>query len=131
MRNAQRAKDLGFGYVAKLDAMSDSVAEVIKEMYEKMEYREKARTVSQALRDRSNHAMDRIQYWLGYTARHSGEGNQNLLVPRRVSTYGESLQAVAGFLVGVVFTTLVTILFFVSQHFAEGQKRETKKKHRK
>ncbi|KAJ8678570.1 hypothetical protein QAD02_014357 [Eretmocerus hayati] len=130
-RNAQRAVELGFARNEKLELMSHNLAEIIKEIHENTQYRESARIVSQAIRDRSNHAMDRIQYWLGYTARHNGEGN-NLLVPKKVSTYGETLQAVIGFLVGVVFTALLTVVFFVSQQMAEAQKKEMKKKqHRK
>ncbi|XP_011498285.1 PREDICTED: UDP-glucuronosyltransferase 1-9-like [Ceratosolen solmsi marchali] len=130
-RNAQRALELGFAYIEKIEAMSDTVTEIIKTIHENSKYRESARLVSQAIRDRSNHAMDRIQYWLGYVARHNGEG-KNLLLPKRVSTYNEILQAVAGFLVGVFFTTLVTILFFMTQHVTESQsKKESKKKHRK
>jgi glucuronosyltransferase len=130
-RNAQRAMDLGFAYTEKIDAISDTAIEIIKEIHENTKYRESARLVSQAIRDRSNHAMDRIQYWLGYVARHNGEG-KNLLIPKRVSTYSEILQAVAGFLVGVLFTTLLTILFFMTQQITESQcKKEQKKKHRK
>ncbi|XP_016839145.1 UDP-glucuronosyltransferase 1-5 [Nasonia vitripennis] len=131
LRNARRASELGFAYVEKIDAMSDAVSESIKEIHESTQYRENARVVSQAIRDRSNHAMDRILYWLGYTARHNGEG-KNLLVPKKVSTYNEILLSVAGFLVGVIFTTLLTVVFFISQNIFESQKKKEKKRyHRK
>lgn len=127
-RNARRASELGFAYVEKIDAKSDTVSETIMEIHESTQYRENARIVSQALRDRSNHAMDRILYWLGYTARHNGEG-KNLLLPKIVSTYNEILQAVTGFLVGVGFTMLLTIVFFISQNIFESQKKKEKKRH--
>ena len=130
-RNAERAAKLGFAYTEKIDAMSDTVVDIIKEIHESTKYRENARIVSQAIRDRSNHAMDRILYWLGYTARHHGEG-RNLLVPRRVSTYSEILQAIVGFFVGVIFTTLLTILYFITQQIYESQKKvDQRKRHRK
>lgn len=127
-RNAQRALELGFAFSEKSEALSDSIVQTITEIHESTKYRENARLVSQAIRDRSNHAMDRIQYWLGYTARHSGEG-KNLLVPRKVTTHAETLQGVAGFFVGVLFTVCGTILFFITQAMTDNKER--KKKHKK
>ncbi|XP_058788616.1 UDP-glucuronosyltransferase 1A8-like [Phymastichus coffea] len=127
-RNSRRAADLGFGHTEKIDSMSDTVVEIVMEMHENTKYRENARIVSQAIRDRSNHAMDRLIYWLRYTERHKGEG-KNLLVPKKVSTYDEIIQWVIGFLFGVLFSVMATVLFFFLQQVNENKIKEQRKKH--
>ncbi|KAL7295191.1 hypothetical protein TKK_0011497 [Trichogramma kaykai] len=127
LRNAQRAVELGFAATQRLDtSKSDDLVELIKTIHENTSYREKARLVSTALRDRSNHAMDRLTYWLRYIARHNDEG-RNLLLPKKVSTYAEFWQTIVGFLFGVLFTAIATVIFFITQDVSEHQKKKDKK----
>ena len=127
LRNTQRAVELGFATTQRLDtSKSDDLVEMIKTIYGSPKYRENARIASQALRDRSSHAMDRLLYWLGYVVRHNGDSN-NLLLPKKVSTYAEFLQTIIGFIVGVFFTAMATIVFMLMQNSNEQQKKKEKK----
>ncbi|XP_014208984.1 UDP-glucuronosyltransferase 1-8-like [Copidosoma floridanum] len=131
-RNALRAHQLGFGYIFESSVVSDNVANVVKEIHQSTHYRENARSASQAIRDRSSHAMDRIQFWLGYTARHYGE-SKNLLLPKKVSTYNETLQVIIGALLGFFFAIMLSVLFYFSIQFRDISKKkfDHKKKHKK
>lgn len=129
--NAQRAVELGFAIIVGREGTSDSVSYNIKEIHESTKYRENARLVSQAIRDRSNHAMDRIHYWLGYAARHTGEG-KNFLLPKKVATYSETLQLIVGFFAGMMFTVIATAVYMSTQMVQPQQRRRDNfKRHKK
>lgn len=130
-KNAIRAQQLEFGYIGEYNTATEKIVNVVKEIHESNNYRENARVVSRAIRDRSNHAMDRLQFWMDYTARHYNEG-KNLLLPRKVSMYNET---VFGFIIGFIFAVFISFLFFMSTQLNEVGKTKVKfdlkKKHRR
>lgn len=70
-KNAARAVQLGFARSAEemRAVSSEEVTNTVNQLHETMSYRENARKVSLAIRDRINPAVDRLIYWLRYAAR--------------------------------------------------------------
>lgn len=112
-RNADRAVELGFARSAATAgngaANAEATASVVREIHETVTYRENARRVSVAIRDRLNPASDRLVYWLGYVARtRDGGGEKFLRAKSQAKTLTEDIQFFAGLLVGVIIGIVLT-----------------------
>ncbi|XP_076248837.1 UDP-glucuronosyltransferase 2A2 [Calliopsis andreniformis] len=110
-KNAARAVQLGFARSAEeLRAISsEEVSNAVNQLHEAIDYRENARKVSLAIRDRINPAVDRLIYWLRYTAR-AKDGNLEFLMPMSSArTFNEDLQFFLGLFVGSILGVFSTI----------------------
>lgn len=134
-RNAARAVHLGFARsTADLrDTSSEEIVNAITQIHEVPEYRENARKVSVAIRDRINPAADRLIYWLRYMARMKN-GNVEFLSPiSSARTSKEDVQFFLGLfvgsIVGVIATiacVLVYVLVFLSNRAQRSKGRYTR-----
>lgn len=109
-KNVARAVQLGFAHSAgEINILSNEVVNIVTQIHETMDYRENARKVSLAIRDRINPAVDRLIYWLRYMARAKDE-NLNFLAPiRPAKTLNEDLQFFLGLFVGAIVGIFLTI----------------------
>lgn len=122
-----RVFELGFAYSPRGDFSTEAILAGINEVHNKAEYRENARKVSLAVRDRPTPAMDRLIFWLHYVGRIQTEG-ENLLLPlKNVSTYGETLQFLSGVAIGTLFSIFATMLY-IATRFATANERQHKSK---
>lgn len=112
-KNAMRVLELGFAYSTQGDFSPEKVLLAINQIHNSPEYRENARKVSLAVRDRPIPAMDRLIYWLQYVGRIKTQGENLLLPPKNVNTYAETLQFISGIAIGTLFSVFVTMLYFL------------------
>ncbi|XP_015438206.1 PREDICTED: uncharacterized protein LOC107193316 [Dufourea novaeangliae] len=133
-KNTARAVQLGFARSAEdMPAISgEETANTVNHIHESMDYRENARRVSLAIRDRINPAVDRLIYWLRYTAR-TKDGNLEFLTAiRPARTANEDLQFFLGLFVGSIvgiFSTVGCMLaryLFVSKRAQRSKGRYTR-----
>ncbi|XP_011063614.1 PREDICTED: UDP-glucuronosyltransferase 1-2-like [Acromyrmex echinatior] len=105
-RNTARAVELGFARSIKITndhfASAMEIAQIINEIYETVAYRENARKVSVAIRDRLNPSSDRLVYWLGYVARTKDDTEKFHKPKSQARTLTEDIQFFVGLLVGVI-----------------------------
>ena len=105
-RNAARAVELGFARSIKTTndhfASAMEIAQIINEIYETVAYRENARKVSVAIRDRLNPPSDRLVYWLGYVARTKDDTEKFHKPKSQARTLMEDIQFFVGLLVGII-----------------------------
>ncbi|OAD59649.1 UDP-glucuronosyltransferase 2A1 [Eufriesea mexicana] len=103
-RNAARAVQLGFAHSTEEMGISsnEEIVNTVNQIHETADYRENARKVSLAIRDRINPAVDRLIYWLRYMAR-TKDRNFDFLTPTSsVKTLNEDLQFFLGLFVGLI-----------------------------
>ena len=122
-----RAFELGCAYSTRGDFSIDAIFSAINEAHKSTEYRENARKVSVAIRDRLTPAMDKLVFWLRYMARIKTVG-ENLLLPlKNVNTYAETLQFLSGIAVGTFFTIFITMLYFATRFFTSNGRQQKSK----
>lgn len=108
-RNSARAVELGFARSTEDAYVSaDEIANMVHEIQETAAYRENARKVSLAIRDRLNPASDRLIYWLGYIARTKDDSRKFHRPKSQAKTLTEDIQLFVGLLVGVIFGIVST-----------------------
>ena len=102
-QNAARAVQLGFARSTEdiRAVSSEEIANTVNQIHETMDYRENARKVSLAIRDRINPAVDRLIYWLRYMARTRDWNIDFLAADSSVKTFNEDLQFFLGLFVGI------------------------------
>ncbi|XP_033340704.2 UDP-glucuronosyltransferase 2A3 [Megalopta genalis] len=110
-KNAARAVHLGFARsVEDIRAISGTeLANMVMQMHLTMDYRENARRVSVAIRDRINPAVDRLTYWLRYTARAKDRNLEFLTSMSPARTPNEDLQFLLGLFAGCIVGICVTV----------------------
>ena len=110
-KNAARAVQLGIARsTEEIRAVSsEEIANAVNQLHEIMSYRENARRVSMAIRDRINPAMDRVIYWLRYMARTKDGTLEFLTAMSSAKTYNEDLQFFLGLFVGSIVGVFTTI----------------------
>ncbi|XP_046425089.1 UDP-glucuronosyltransferase 1A9 [Neodiprion fabricii] len=105
-RNARRAIELGFSIETGGVHTSSNILSLIKTVHETAGFRENARKVSVAIRERPNPAVDRITYWLGYVARNKEEKKHLSVRENRglsyKSIYSTDISLAVGFIVGLI-----------------------------
>lgn len=127
-KNAARAIELGFAhsidsYDDRLTITSEDVTSLIDTIYTSTDYRENARRISVAIRDRLNPASDRLVYWLRYIARTKGDRERFLLVaPSNVNTFYEDFQFFLGLCTGIIVGVLLTGVSFLFRHMVMSKK---------
>ncbi|XP_053971741.1 UDP-glucuronosyltransferase 2B19-like [Hylaeus volcanicus] len=117
-KNSARATQLGFARSTEdLRAISgEEISNTVNQLHEMPEYRENARRVSLAIRDRINPAVDRLIYWLGYMAK-TKDGNMELFSPMNpVRTPSEDLQFFLGLFVGGILGIFATVGCMVARY---------------
>ncbi|KMQ99507.1 udp-glucuronosyltransferase 2a2 [Lasius niger] len=108
-RNTARAVELGFARSPENNYPSvEEIANIVHEMHETGVYRENARKVSLAMRDRLDPAMDRLVYWLGYIARTEDDDRKFHRAKSQTRTLTEDIQFFVGLLVGMIFGIVFT-----------------------
>lgn len=108
-RNTARAVELGFARSSENNYPSvEEIANIVHEMHETGVYRENARKVSLAMRDRLDPAMDRLVYWLGYIARTKDDDRKFHRAKSQTRTLTEDIQFFVGLLVGMIFGIVFT-----------------------
>ncbi|XP_070172414.1 2-hydroxyacylsphingosine 1-beta-galactosyltransferase isoform X1 [Polyergus mexicanus] len=108
-RNTARAVELGFARSMEHNyASAEEIANNVHEIHETAAYRESARKVSLAIRDRLNPASDRLVYWLGYVARTKDDGRKFHKPKNQAKTLTEDIQFFVGLLVGIIFGIVST-----------------------
>ncbi|XP_076623308.1 UDP-glucuronosyltransferase 2B19 [Colletes latitarsis] len=110
-KNAARALQFGFGRsVGDIHGISSGeIVSTVTQIHETPEYRENARRVSLAIRDRINPSVDRLIYWLGYMARTKDGNLEFLTAVKPARTPNEDLQFFLGLLVGSILGISVTV----------------------
>lgn len=122
-RNSARAVELGFARSIENGYDSaEEMANVVHEMHETAAYRENARKVSLAIRDRLNPASDRLIYWLGYVARTKDDDRKFHRVKSQTRTLTEDIQFFVGLLVGVIFGIVSTGCAVVARYLITANK---------
>lgn len=124
VKNTARAIQLGFARsVEEIDTLSgEEIANTVNHIHETMSYRENARKVSLAIRDRINPAVDRLIYWLRYMAR-TKDWNLYFLMPANsVKTMNEDLQFFLGLFVGVIVGAFSTIGCMLTRYLIISKK---------
>ncbi|XP_025262136.1 UDP-glucuronosyltransferase 1-8 isoform X2 [Camponotus floridanus] len=107
--NSARAVELGFARSTEDAYVSaEEIANMVHEIHETAAYRENARKVSLAIRDRLNPASDRLVYWLGYIARTKDDSRKFHRPKSHAKTLTEDIQFFVGLLVGVIFGIVST-----------------------
>ncbi|XP_012262481.2 uncharacterized protein LOC105689782 [Athalia rosae] len=106
IKNSQRALSLGFSLETNNDYTASNLLSLIKTIHETAGYRENARKISVAIRDRPNPAADRITYWLGYVARNKNDkkflaANENRRITYR-NIFNVDIWLTIGFIFGVI-----------------------------
>ncbi|XP_071553594.1 uncharacterized protein [Temnothorax nylanderi] len=110
-RNTARAIELGFA--RSIEAANDhasavEIARIVHEIHETVAYRENARKVSVAIRDRLNPPSDRLIYWLGYVARTTDDTEKFHKPKSHASTLTEDIRFFVGLLLGVIVGIVCT-----------------------
>ncbi|XP_076285881.1 UDP-glucuronosyltransferase 2B31 isoform X3 [Lasioglossum baleicum] len=110
-KNAARAVQLGFARsVEDIRAISGSeLTNMVVQMHQIMNYRENARRVSVAIRDRINPAVDRLTHWLRYMARAKDRNLEFLTAISPARTPNEDLEFLLGSFVGCIVGICVTV----------------------
>lgn len=129
-RNSGRAIELGFARTT--DATGDDIsagemANIVHEIHESIAYRESARKVSLAMRDRLTPASDRLVYWLRYIARAKGDNEKFHMAMSQARTLTEDIQFFIGLLVGVIFGIVCTSCAVVTRYVVTANKRQRSK----
>ncbi|KAL2735163.1 UDP-glucuronosyltransferase 2B4-like [Vespula squamosa] len=121
-KNAARAVQLGFAQLMDINnermvIISENIVGFIKVMYASADYRENARKISVALRDRLNPPSDKLIYWFRYIVRTKDDSEKFLDAPVNVNTLYEDFQFFighcTGVLLGISITTAVLIIRYV------------------
>lgn len=121
-RNTLRGVHLGFSLSMQGEYSGNTVANVVLQVQQGNEYREKARRVSTAIRDRLEPASDRLVHWLKYAARTKNEGRSILVPLSRVSTYAEAFQWIFGFFAGTLFCVILAVTYLFVSYIIEKEK---------
>ena len=119
-----RVFELGFAYSPRGDFSTEAILAGINEVHNTAEYRENARKVSLAVRDRPIPAMDRVIFWLHYVGRIKTEGDNLLLPLKNINTYGETLQLLSGIAIGTLFSIFATMLFFATRFSTTNERQQ-------
>ncbi|XP_011642023.1 UDP-glucuronosyltransferase 1-7C-like [Pogonomyrmex barbatus] len=129
-RNAARAVELGFARTTEATndyASAVKIAQIMHEIYETVAYRENARKVSVAIRDRLNPPSDRLVYWLGYIARTKDDTEKFHKPKNQARTLMEDIQFFVGLLVGVILGIICTGSAVVARYLVTANKVQTAK----
>ncbi|XP_011873448.1 PREDICTED: UDP-glucuronosyltransferase 1-7C-like [Vollenhovia emeryi] len=129
-RNAARAIELGFARTmeaANDHASAVELAQIVHEIHETVAYRENARKVSVAMRDRLNPPSDRLVYWLGYVARTRDDTEKFHKPKSQASTLTEDIRFFVGLLVGVICGIVCTGSAVVARYLMKANKVQTTK----
>lgn len=124
-RNAARAVELGFARSTEATndhASATEIAQIVNEIHETMAYRENARMVSVAIRDRLNPPSDRLVYWLGYIARTKDDAEKFHKPKSQARTLTEDIQFFVGLLVGVIIGIVCTSSAVVARYLVTANK---------
>ncbi|KAI4496059.1 hypothetical protein M0802_008099 [Mischocyttarus mexicanus] len=126
-KNGARAVELGFAHVIdsnndRTSVTNEDIISFINTIYSSTDYRENARRISVAIRDRLNPASDRLIYWLRYIARTKGDHNKFLVAPKSVSIFYEDFQLFLGFCTGAVIGVLLTGVGFLLRYIIISKK---------
>lgn len=124
-KNALNGLKLGFIYSTEGDYSIDRIQGAVNEIHNSAMFRENARKVSLALRDRPTPAMDRLVFWLKYIGRIRTEADNFLLPVKNIHTYGEVWQFFYGTAVGTMLSVFITMLYFATR-FAANNERQHK-----
>lgn len=128
-KNAARAVELGFAQSTEdiRAVTSEEIANTVNQIHEIMDYRENARKVSLAIRDRINPAVDRLIYWLRYMAR-TKDWNLDFLLPASpVRTFNEDLQFFLGLFVGTIVGAFATIGCMLARYLVVSKRTQRSK----
>ncbi|XP_072767075.1 uncharacterized protein [Anoplolepis gracilipes] len=121
--NTARGVELGFARSVENDyASAEELANLVHEMHETATYRENARKVSLAIRDRLNPASDRLVYWLRYVARTKDDVRKFHRPKSQTRTLTEDIQFFVGLLVGVIFGIVSTGSAVVTRYLITANK---------
>lgn len=127
-KNALRVLKLGFAYLMEGDFSDvDSILGAVNEIHNSATYRENARKISLALRDRPTPAMDRLVFWLKYIGRIKTEADNFLLPIKNFHTYAETWQYLYGLATGTFLSIFITMLYFATR-FATMNERQHRSK---
>ncbi|XP_014482190.1 PREDICTED: UDP-glucuronosyltransferase 1-7C-like [Dinoponera quadriceps] len=128
VRNSERAVELGFAHTVEARINGQELAKTVLRIHETAAYRENARKVSLALRDRLNPASDRLVYWLGYVARTKNGGSERFLRPSSdARTFVEDSDFFAGIWLGLLFGIVACVVFMVLQRVIDAYQEERSK----
>lgn len=128
-QNAARAIQLGFAHTSEEihTLTSEELVNTVNQVHTTMDYRENARKISLAIRDRINPAIDRLIYWLRYMAR-AKDWKLDILAPLSpVRTFNEDLQFFLGLFVGAVVGIVSTIGCMLARYLVISKKTQRSK----
>lgn len=128
-RNAARAVQLGFARSTEDMGIisNEEIVNTVNQIHETVDYRENARKVSLAIRDRINPAVDRLIYWLRYMAR-TKDRNFDFLTPTSsVKTLNEDLQFFLGLFVGLILGVFSAIGCMLARYLVISKRTQRSK----
>lgn len=126
-KNSIRVAELGFAHLVdsnndRTSITNKDIISLINTIYLSTDYRENARRISVAIRDRLNPASDRLVYWLRYVARTKGDSDKFLVAPKGVSTFYEDFQFFLGLCTGAVIGVLLAGVGFLLRYIIISEK---------
>ncbi|XP_034940732.1 2-hydroxyacylsphingosine 1-beta-galactosyltransferase-like [Chelonus insularis] len=132
-KNALRAVELGFSVLLNDDYSIDNVYKAIEELSQVSSYREFAKKISLALRDRIVPASDKINFWLSYTARNKETAVNYWPVGKGITirTFDEDVKFFYGLLIGIIFGALFTITTVLTWYYQRKESKMNKMKGKK
>lgn len=128
-QNAARAVQLGFARSTEdiRAVSSEEIANTVNQIHETMDYRENARKVSLAIRDRINPAVDRLIYWLRYMARTRDWNIDFLAADPSVKTFNEDIQFFLGLFVGSILGIFSTVGCMLARYLVVSKRTQRSK----
>lgn len=133
-KNAIRAIQLGLSVSLSGEYTVDNVYNSINLIHENGNYREAARKISVAMRDRPMPSSDLMKFWLSYIVRNKNDGNNFSQLNKKsiIKTFAEDVQFFYGLLIGAAFgiifaATTVLTWYYESKNIKHSVKPKGKK----
>lgn len=120
---------MGFSITLTDDYSVDFVTKIIDEIHQTASYRETARSVSLAIRDRPMPASDRMIFWLSYIARNKDNSVKFSPVEKDITykTLAEDLQFIYGLFIGSIFGVLFATTTVLTWYYQNKSSRHLSK----
>nr|UEN71110.1 UDP-glucosyltransferase 338F1 [Meteorus pulchricornis] len=117
-QNAMRAIKLGVSESLNDDFSIDKVYNIVNLIHESASFREAARSVSLAIRDRPMPASDRVKFWLDYVVRNKDNAmNFELSEKDVIKTFAEDVQFFYGLFIGAGFGALFALTTVLTWYY--------------
>ncbi|KAH0560486.1 UDP-glucuronosyltransferase 2C1-like [Cotesia glomerata] len=126
--NNLRAVKLGISITLNNDYTIDNVNKILNEIHENIKYRETARKISLAIRDRLAPASDRLIFSLSYAARHKEIDINYWPIGRdiNVNTFLEDINFLYGLIIGIIVGALFVATTALTWYYQSKNSKKSK-----